>query len=478
MVNSSQGLLGSTSRKGERIVRHAKAKGTKVAKRLRREVKGRGKEFKQNMSSDSVYSAAFRTLCLIGFYYVTSIGLTFFQSSLIKKIKFPMTIVSVHFLIKLILSYFARISYEIYTGKERVTLEWKTLLGRVGVVAVVAALDIGLSQAGFQYIQVALYTVTKSTSIIFILLFSLIFGLERKHWSLIAIVSMIGVGLMMFTYKSTDFNLLGFSMVLTASFLSGIRWTLSQLIMQRSSLGLSNPIDMIYHVQPIMTFTLLPFVLGFDGPKLLDLAEHFSDYNFEVFALDVGEVMAGGILAFLMEASEFLLVSHTSSLTLSISGIVKEIITMGLAVIYQSTDLSNINLAGLVVCLLGISAHVLKKSMETGARSPGGSGYRSVRTQGDPHHMPLLSSSDLDSEEELYCTKMNSKPLPEDLVLRDSRQWTSVKDKHVESLMHAQDTPISYRTQDSIQIEAGLDDNDALEEADQLLQQLDLMSSD
>ena len=25
-----------------------------------------------------------------------------------------------------------------------------------------------------------------------------------------------------------------------------------------------------------MTFTLLPFVLGFDGPKLLDLAEHFS----------------------------------------------------------------------------------------------------------------------------------------------------------------------------------------------------------
>ncbi len=35
-----------------------------------------------------------------------------------------------------------------------------------------------------------------------------------------------------------------------------------------------------------------------------------------------------------------------------------------------------------------------------------------------------------------------------------------------------------FRTQDSIQIEAGLDDDDALEEADQLLQQLDLMSSD
>ena len=52
------------------------------------------------------------------------------------------------------------------------------------------------------------------------------------------------------------------------SFLSGIRWTLSQLIMQKSNLGLSNPIDMIFHVQPIMIVALLPFTLGFEGSTL------------------------------------------------------------------------------------------------------------------------------------------------------------------------------------------------------------------
>ena len=30
---------------------------------------------------------------------------------------------------------------------------------------------------------------------------------------------------------------------------SGIRWTLSQLIMQRAQYNLKNPIDMVYHVQ-------------------------------------------------------------------------------------------------------------------------------------------------------------------------------------------------------------------------------------
>ena len=49
------------------------------------------------------------------------------------------------------------------------------------------------------------------------------------------------------------------------SFLSGIRWTVSQLIMQKSSLGLSNPVDMVFHVQPVMIVTLLPFAVGFEG---------------------------------------------------------------------------------------------------------------------------------------------------------------------------------------------------------------------
>jgi solute carrier family 35 protein C2 len=38
--------------------------------------------------------------------------------------------------------------------------------------------------------------------------------------------------------------------------------------MQKSNLGLSNPIDMIFHVQPIMIVALLPFTLGFEGSTL------------------------------------------------------------------------------------------------------------------------------------------------------------------------------------------------------------------
>lgn len=86
-----------------------------------------------------------------------------------------------------------------------------------------------------------------------------------QSWSLVGIVLMISAGLIMFTYKATQFNLLGFNFLLIASFAAGLRWTFAQLLMQKSKLGLHNPVDMVFHVQPWMFVSLLPFTIMFEG---------------------------------------------------------------------------------------------------------------------------------------------------------------------------------------------------------------------
>lgn len=93
---------------------------------------------------------------------------------------------------------------------------------------------------------------TKSTVIIFISFFAIVLKLEKKSWSLLIIVLMISSGLFFFTYRSTEFHLQGFCLLLGASAASGARWTTAQLLMQKSKLGLHNPIDMIYFMQPYM----------------------------------------------------------------------------------------------------------------------------------------------------------------------------------------------------------------------------------
>nr|AKN21648.1 slc35c-4 [Schmidtea mediterranea] len=202
---------------------------------------------------------------------------------------------------------------------------------------------------------------TKSTSILFILFFSIILKLEKKRISLIFVILFIACGLLMFTYKSTQFHLQGFLLCLSASMLSGIRWSTTQLFTQHDKFGLSHPIDMIYHVQPWMILFLLPLSSGIEGLEVTSSSKFFGFHN-STEGLDLFFVLLyGAILAFAMECTEYLMVSRTSSLTLCISGIIKEITLLGLAVKINKDEINSINFVGLIFCLLGISLHVIIK---------------------------------------------------------------------------------------------------------------------
>jgi len=58
-------------------------------------------------------------------------------------------------------------------------------VSHVALAAAFSALDIGLSQWSFEYITISLYTMTKTTSIIFILIFAIFLKLEEKVSDLI-----------------------------------------------------------------------------------------------------------------------------------------------------------------------------------------------------------------------------------------------------------------------------------------------------
>ncbi|CAG2175218.1 unnamed protein product, partial [Oppiella nova] len=208
---------------------------------------------------------------------------------------------------------------------------------------------------------------TKSSCIVFILMFAILFDLEKKRFSLIIVVSLISSGLFMFTYHSTQFQIQGFLLVLSASLLGGLRWTLSQLVMQRKEVGLSNPLDMMYHIQPWMLLGLIPLAIMFEGipfsQSKVTISQILSDS--ELLWQTLSLIMIGSVLAFFMEFSEFLLLTYTSSLTLSIAGIFKEVFTLYLAVNYNGDQMSRINFIGLIVCLLGIALHVVIKALDT-----------------------------------------------------------------------------------------------------------------
>lgn len=118
---------------------------------------------------------------------------------------------------------------------------------------------------------------------------------------------------------------------------------------------------MIFFMQPYMLISLLPFALVFESEKLFSHFNQFLELDYyEVFVLWI-KISIGAFLAFFMEISEFLVLSQTSSLTLSVSGIFKEICQLVLAVEINGDILSVYNIVGLMLCLGGIASHVINK---------------------------------------------------------------------------------------------------------------------
>ncbi|XP_074149699.1 solute carrier family 35 member C2 isoform X3 [Sminthopsis crassicaudata] len=324
------------------------------------------------------------TLGLVLLYYCFSIGITFYNKWLMKSFHFPLFMTLLHLVVIFLFSALSRALTQCCHQRPRVVLSWADYLQRVAPTALATALDVGLSNWSFLYITVSLYTMTKSSAVLFILIFSLIFKLEELRAALVLVVLLIAGGLFMFTYKSTQFNGEGFALVLGASFIGGIRWTLTQILLQKAELGLQNPIDTMYHLQPLMFLGLFPLFAVFEGLHLSTSEKIFRFQDPGLLLGVLGTLFFGGILAFGLGFSEFLLVSRTSSLTLSIAGIFKEVCTLLLAAHLLGDQISLLNWLGFALCLSGISLHITLKALN----SKGESGPK-------PHKGPV-SSSDLE----------------------------------------------------------------------------------
>jgi len=312
------------------------------------------------LKSGGIVKEALRTLCLICFYYCFSIGITFYNKWMFSQFHFPIATTTVHFTITFILAGVTRELGRICCNRKPITLSWDVMLKKVMPTGIISALDIGLSNWSFMFITVSLYTMVKSSCILFILFFSLLLGLEKPRPNLIIIIFCISLGLFLFVFKSTQFNLEGFVLVLLAAFLGGARWTLSQILCQKSEIGLANPIDAIYHLCPTMIVGLFPIFIGNETSFMVSRFTFAAKTTADLFQ-SMALIATGGFLAFFLSVSEYLLLSYTSSLTLSIAGIFKELMTLVIATTIGTDEITLINWIGFAICICGIGIHVNNK---------------------------------------------------------------------------------------------------------------------
>ncbi|KAJ6593632.1 triose-phosphate transporter family-domain-containing protein [Mycena capillaripes] len=238
--------------------------------------------------------------------------------------------------------------------------------GKKAVPAAVATgLDVGLSNLSLKTITLSFFTMCKSSSLIFVLLFAFLFRLENFSIRLISVIFLIFSGVLLMVATETSFILGGFLLVLTASALGGFRWAMTQLLLKDKKMGMDNPAATIYWLAPIMGLTLGTTSLIVDDWSALFSSEFFVGWK----ALQtVLFLTMPGIVAFCMVLSEFSIIQRAGMVPMSIAGIAKEVTTISISAAIFGDKLTPLNLVGVAITVCGIALftyHKYRKSLET-----------------------------------------------------------------------------------------------------------------
>jgi len=143
----------------------------------------------------------------------------------------------------------------------------------------------------------------KSSTLVFVLAFAFLFRLETFSLRLIGVILLISAGVLLMVATETHFVLGGFILVLSASALGGLRWSLTQLLMRDRRSGLNHPAATIFWLAPVMGLTMAVVSISLESWGEL-LGSRFLDGPSATLRT-VGLLIFPGVLAFSMVLTEY-----------------------------------------------------------------------------------------------------------------------------------------------------------------------------
>ncbi|KAI0041751.1 TPT-domain-containing protein [Auriscalpium vulgare] len=263
--------------------------------------------------------------------------------------------------------------------------------------AVTTGLDIGLSNLSLKTITLSFYTMCKSSSLIFVLIFAFLFRLEEFSIRLIAVIFLIFSGVLLMVATETHFVLPGFILVLSASALGGLRWSLTQVLLRNKEMGLNNPAATIFWLAPVMGLTLAVISAILDPWSTMFQSHFFAGTGETLRTLLL--LFLPGILAFSMVLSEYYIIQRTGVVPMSIAGIAKEVATITVSAWFFGDELTPLNITGVAITVCGIALFTYHKySKSVGSSVPL-----------DAHGNPITEGDE--GREDGYQLQLESMPL-------------------------------------------------------------------
>ncbi|KAK6132553.1 hypothetical protein DH2020_033655 [Rehmannia glutinosa] len=320
----------------------------------------------------------FVTYAYILLYIALSSGQIFFNKWVLssKEINFPypLGLTLLHMVFSSVLCFMLTKVLKIMKVEEGMTLD--IYISSVIPIGAMFAMTLWLGNTAYLYISVAFAQMLKAISTyVAVFVLGVLAGLEVMSCRMLLIMSVISFGVLVASYGEISISWIGVVYQMGGVVGEALRLIFMEIFVKRKGLKL-NPISMMYYVSPCSALCLLIPWIFLERPRM----DAQGTWSFKPLVLTLN-----CLCTFALNISVFLVISHTSALTIRVAGVVKDwVVVLLSALLFADTKLTLINLLGYAIAIAGVAAYNNHKLKKEASRVSSGDTSQSI---------PLVSTS-------------------------------------------------------------------------------------
>ncbi|KAL4588896.1 hypothetical protein LXL04_001794 [Taraxacum kok-saghyz] len=282
-------------------------------------------------------------------YIALSSGQIFFNKWVLssKEINFPypLGLTLLHMVFSSVICFFLTKVTKIMEIQKGMTLEIYTT--SVFPIGAMFAMTLWLGNTAYIYISVSFAQMLKAIMPVVVFALGVAVGLEAMSCSMLLIMSVISFGVLVASYGEININWVGVVYQMGGVVGEALRLIFMEILVKRKGVRL-NPISMMYYNLGSLCSAVCLFVpwVFLEMPKM-------ESWNFRPFVLGFNS-----LCTFALNLSVFLVIQHTSALTIRVAGVVKDwVVVLLSAILFADTKLSMVNLFGYAIAIGGVAAY-------------------------------------------------------------------------------------------------------------------------
>ncbi|KAK6777142.1 hypothetical protein RDI58_023859 [Solanum bulbocastanum] len=282
-----------------------------------------------------VMSEGVLTYAYILLYISLSSGQIFFNKWVLssKEINFPypLALTLLHMVFSSVLCFVLTKVLKIMKVEEGMTLD--IYISSVIPIGAMFAMTLWLGNTAYLYISVSFAQMLKAIMPVAVFILGVAAGLEMMSCRMLLIMSVISFGVLVASYGEISINWVGVIYQMGGVVGEALRLIFMEILVKRKGLKL-NPISVI------ALCLLVPWIF-LEKPKM----DEELTWSFHPLVLTLN-----CICTFALNLSVFLVISHTSALTIRVAGVVKDwVVVLLSALLFADTKLTLINLCGYAI---------------------------------------------------------------------------------------------------------------------------------